>query len=330
MFAKGKEKAKVVLFCGLSFAGKTTILNIFTKGDVFKTAPTLGVSLSTLAVKDMKYRIFDLGGQEKFREEITPLLPFADLIIFVIDSSNKKQFKEVKNEFHRILENSTKKLTPICVLRNKSDLKKTMKESYLVNKLGLKGVLDRRWKILSTSAVTLDGLRDLYEWIYEETIGEAPEFKIERKKEENYSFHYPCPMLKEMEDKSTYCLNRDEFIETELTSFGFHEEVNKMVLQVLPDLRKESLENSGKDICPDFCILKNGEKTLRCPVTNYELETRNIRVSLKRYEDALVLAQIYGQKIGNEICRECIYKIILSPDSILTEEDLRDIQKILL
>jgi len=316
--------------CGLSFAGKTTILNIFTKGDVFKTAPTLGVSLSTLAVKDMKYRIFDLGGQEKFREEITPLLPFADLIIFVIDSSNKKQFKEVVKEFHRILENSTKKLTPICVLRHKSDLKKTMKESYLITKLKLKGVLDRRWTMLSTSAVTLDGLRDLYKWIYEETVGEIPEFKLEMKKEEEYSFHYPCPMLKELDDKSTYCLNHDEFIETELTSFGFHEEVNKMVLEVLPDLRKESLENSGKDICPDFCILKNGEKTLRCPVTNYELETRNIRVSQKRYEDAVILAQIYGQKIGNEICRECIYKIILSPDSILTEEDLRDIQKILL
>ena len=328
MFAKGKEKTKVVLFCGLSYAGKTTILNIFTKGDVFKTAPTLGVSLSTIAVKDMKYRIFDLGGQEKFREEITPLLPFADLIIFVIDSSNKKQFKEVTKEFHRVLENSNKKLTPVCVLRHKSDLKKTMKESYLITKLGLKSVLDRNWKILSTSAVTLDGLRDLYNWIYMETTGEAaPEFKIERKREEEYSFHYPCPMLKELDDGSHYCLNRDEFIETELTSFGFHEEVNKMVLQVLPDLRKESLENSGKDICPDFCILKNGEKTLRCPVTNYEIETRNIRVSLKRYEDALVLAQIYGQKIGNEICRECIYKIILSPDSILTEEDLREIQK---
>ena len=330
MFAKGKDKAKVVLFCGLSYAGKTTILNIFTKGDVFKTAPTLGVSLSTLAVKDMKYRVFDLGGQEKFREEITPLLPFADLIIFVIDSSNKKQFKEVKKEFHRVLENSNKKLTPVCILRHKSDLKKTMKENYLINKLGLKGVLDRHWKILTTSAVTLDGLRDLYRWIYEVTTGEVPEFKIEKKREDEYSFHYPCPMLKELDGGTTYCLNRDEFIETELTSFGFHEEVNKMVLQILPDLRKESFENSGKDICPDFCILKNSEKILRCPVTNYRIETRNIKLTLKRYEDALVLAQIYGQKIGNEICRECIYKIILSPDSILSEDDLREIQKTIL
>lgn len=326
MLSKGKEKSKVILFCGLSYAGKTTILNIFTKGDVFKTGPTLGVSLSTISIKDINFRIFDLGGQEKFREEITPLLPFADLIIFVIDSGDKKRFKDVQKEFLRILDNTSKKLTPICVLRHKSELRKTMNTNYMINKLGLKRILNRKWEIFSTSAVTLDGLKDVFYWIYEEATGEKIEFKVDKKKEEEYSFHYPCPMMK-VENGSTYCLNQDGFLETELTSFGFHEEVNKMVLQILPELRKESLENSGKDICPDFCILKNGEEVLRCPVTNEKIETRSIKVSLKRYEDALVLSQIYGAKLGVDICRDCIYKIIISPDSILTEEDLKHFAK---
>jgi len=324
---EGNQKTKVVLFCGLSNAGKTTILNIFTKGDVFKTAPTLGVSLSTLQTKDMNFRIFDLGGQEKFREEITPLLPFADLIVFVVDSGNKSVFKEVVHEFNRIFDNTTKKNTPICVLRHKSDLKKTIKESTIIKKLGLKSIKDRSWEIISSSAVTLDGLKEVYGWILRETTGEEPEFKIDKKKEEEFSFHYPCPMLKEMDDGSTFCLNQDEFIETELTSFGFHDEVSKMVLQAIPDLRKESMENSGKDICPDFCILKNGEKILRCPVTLKEIETRNIRVTPKRYEDAVILSQIYGAKLGTDICRECIYKIIISPDTILSEDDIRSLQK---
>ncbi len=323
----GKEKTKVILFCGLSNAGKTTILNIFTKGDVFKTAPTLGVSLSTLQVKDINFRIFDLGGQEKFREEVTPLLPFADLIVFVIDSGNKKNLKEVSKEFKRILCNTQKKLIPICVLRHKSDLKKTIKENSLINKLGLKGVLDRSWEMISTSAVTLDGLKEVYSWILRETTGEVPEFKVDKKKEEDYSFHYPCPMLKEMEEGSTYCLNQDQFIETELTSFGFHDEVSKMVLEIIPDLRKESLDNSGKDLCPDFCILKNGEKILRCPVTTKQIETRNIKVTLKRYEDSVILSQIYGFKVGMDICRECIYKIIISPDTILSDDDIKSLKK---
>ncbi|HUT80507.1 MAG TPA: ADP-ribosylation factor-like protein [Candidatus Bathyarchaeia archaeon] len=324
----GKEKARVVLFCGLSNAGKTTILNIFTKGDVFKTAPTLGVSLSTMAVnKDMNFRIFDLGGQEKFREEITPLLPFADIIIFVIDASNFERLPDVSQEFKRILDNSDKKLTPICVLRHKSDIKKTIKTTTLINSLGLKKVLNRNWNVISTSAVTLEGLTELYGWILRETIGREPDFKIEQKKEEEYTFHYPCPMMKEMDDGSTFCLNRDEFIETELTSFGFEDEVSKMVLTALPDLRKESLKSTGKDICPDFCILKNGEKILRCPVTNRKIETRGIKVSKKRYEYALSLSQIYGQKIGSDFCRECIYKILISPDTILSEEDIKNLRK---
>lgn len=327
MLSKGKEKSRVILFCGLSNAGKTTIQNIFTKGDVFKTAPTLGVSLNTLSFKDMNFRIFDLGGQERFREEITPLLPFADLIVFVMDAGDKKRFDEVRSEFKKILRNTGKKLTPICVLRHKADLSKTMKERYVINKLGLKSILDRPWNIFSTSAVTLDGLLEVFKWIYEQTVGEKLDFIVDKKKEEEYSFHYPCPMKKEFDNGSTYCLNRDEFIETESTSFGFHEEVNKMVLEVLPDLRKESLENSGNEICPDFCIKKNGEEVLRCPVTKYQIETRGIKVTLKRYEDSLVLSQIYGAKIGQDLCRECIYKIIISPDTILSEEDLRQISK---
>ncbi|MGC9780985.1 MAG: GTP-binding protein [Candidatus Heimdallarchaeota archaeon] len=321
-------KTKVVLFCGLSNAGKTTILNIFTKGDVFKTAPTLGVSLSTMSVKDMNFRIFDLGGQEKFREEITPLLPFADLIVFVVDSANRKQMSEVSKEFKRILSNSNKKLIPICVLRHKSDLKHAIKENTLIKKLGLKTVLNRNWNMLSTSAVTLNGLKDLYSWILQETIGEEPDFKVDKKIEEEFSFYYPCPMLKDMDNGSTFCMNKDEFIETELQSYGFEDEVSKMVVKVLPDLRKESEANSGKLICPDFCILKNGEKIIRCPVTNYRLQTRGIKVTQKRYEDAHFLSQIYGQKIGSEICRECIYKLIISPDTILSDEDIKSLKKI--
>ncbi len=327
MLRKGKEKSRVILFCGLSNAGKTTIQNIFTKGDVFKTAPTLGVSLNTLSFKDMNFRIFDLGGQERFREEITPLLPFADLIVFVLDASDKKRFEEVKDEFHRILKHTNKKLTPICVLRHKSDLKKTMKEKYVISKLGLKSILDRSWDVFSTSAVTLDGLLDVFKWIYEQTTGEKIEFVVDKKKEEDYSFHYPCPMKKEFENGTTYCLNRDEFIETETTNFGFHEEINKMVLGILPDLRKDALESSGNEICPDFCIKKNGEEILRCPVTKFQIETRGIRVTLKRYEDSLVLSQIYGAKIGDDLCRDCIYKIIISPDTLLSDDDLKQIVK---
>jgi hypothetical protein len=129
------------------------------------------------------------------------------------------------------------------------------------------------------------------------------------------------------EEGSTYCLNRDEFIETDLQNYGFHDEVSKMVLEALPELKQECLESTGKLVCPDFCIKKQREKILRCPVTNYQIMTRGIKVSVKRYEDAVILSKIYGQKIGEDICRDCIYKILLSPDTILSEEDIKSLKK---
>ncbi|NHJ46235.1 MAG: GTP-binding protein [Asgard group archaeon] len=322
----GQDKARVVLFCGLSNAGKTTILNIFTKGDVFKTSPTIGKTVSNLPVDDMNFRIFDLAGQKRFRDEIIPLLPFADIIIFVIDASNKRQIREANEEFQRILDNSNKRLTPICILRHKADKKYITSEKTIIKKLDLDKIIDRNWKLLSTSAVTLVGLVDLYKWILQETAGIEPKIQIDKKHEEGIGFHYPCPMMRE-QDNMTYCLNKDAFIETDLQNYGFHEEVTKMVLEALPDLKKECLETTGKLICPDFCIRKKKEVILRCPVTNYQIETRKIKISVKRYTDAVMLSKIYGQKIGEEICRECIYKILTSPGIILSEEDIRSLKK---
>jgi small GTP-binding protein len=323
----GQDKARVVLFCGLSNAGKTTITNIFTKGDVFKTSPTLGMDISNLPVEDVNFRIFDLAGQQRFRNEIIPLLPFADIIIFVLDASNKRQIRDATTEFKRILENSDKRLTPICVLRHKADKRSIISEKSIITKLGLDKILDRNWNLLSTSAVTLEGLADLFKWIVQETIGKEFDIPLDKKEEANLIFHYPCPMMNQV-DGDTYCLNRDEFIETSLQSFGFHDEVSKVVLQALPDMKKECKETTGKLICPDFCIEKKREKILRCPATNYQIVLKGIKVSSMRYTEAVMLAKIYGQKIGEEICRECIYKILLSPDTILSDEDLRNLKKV--
>ncbi|MBD3190102.1 MAG: GTP-binding protein [Candidatus Heimdallarchaeota archaeon] len=327
MFRNGREQSKVVLFCGLSNAGKTTILNIFTKGDVSKTAPTIGISLDTLTFDDVNFRIFDLGGQKKFREQINHLLPFTDVLIFVVDGKDKTKEKlaEIKNEFQSILKKTQKRLTPICVLRHKSDLSHIISEEKLTQTLGLNRTLDRTWKLITTSAVTLEGLQDLFEWVYEQVVGRQPQFKIQKKLDQKVSFHYPCPMMREVDEGITFCLNQDEFIETQLLYFGFEQKVNKMLLEVLPELRKESLETTGKDICPDFCILEQGNNVLKCPVTGLKIETRGITVDLERYENALALSQIYGAKIGEDVCRECFYKIITSPECILTQEELQDI-----
>ena len=196
----------------------------------------------------------------------------------------------------------------------------------MITKLNLEHIIDRSWNIISTSAVTLEGLKDLFGWVYEQaTGGKDPQIYFEKKIEGLFSFHSPCPMMRKLDGGTTFCLNQDGFTETELIGFGFEEKVNRMLLGILPELRKESLEHSGKDICPDFCFLKPGEKILRCPVTDEQIKTRGIIVDLKRYEDAYALTQIYGARFGQDLCRECFYKIIISPDCLLSEREIKEL-----
>ncbi|TFF85101.1 GTP-binding protein [Candidatus Heimdallarchaeota archaeon] len=322
---KRETKSSTILFCGLSNAGKTTIHNIFTKGDIQKTSPTLGISISSFSFEDFKFRIFDMGGQENFQSEISDLLPFANLIVYVIDSADRERIDKSKKEFHRIINETQKSLTPICILCHKSDLKDVLSVEEITEIFEIEELFNRTWKIIESSAVTLEGLKGLFDWMYELTTGEKPKIKLEEKWDEDLGFFYPCPMLRKLESGGCYCLNQDGFEEVELISFGIEKEVSKMVMGIIPELREESLENSGLDVCPDFCYSKEGENVIRCPVTKLIIQTRGIIVSEKRYKDAVILSKIYGAKFGQDYCRECIYKIIISPDTLLSEEDLEEI-----
>lgn len=52
---------------GLDSAGKTTILYRLQIGDVVSTIPTIGFNVETLDYKNIKFQVWDLGGQTSIR-----------------------------------------------------------------------------------------------------------------------------------------------------------------------------------------------------------------------------------------------------------------------
>ena len=58
----GKETR--VLILGLDSAGKTTILYRLHGGEVLKTTPTIGFNMETIEYKNIKFSVWDLGGQD--------------------------------------------------------------------------------------------------------------------------------------------------------------------------------------------------------------------------------------------------------------------------
>ena len=56
-----------ILMLGLDRSGKTTILYKLKLGEVVANAPTIGFNVETLEYKNVKFTIWDVGGQDKIR-----------------------------------------------------------------------------------------------------------------------------------------------------------------------------------------------------------------------------------------------------------------------
>lgn len=56
-----------ILMLGLDNAGKTTILFKLKMGEYVTTIPTVGFNVETVTYKNVKFNVWDVGGQDKLR-----------------------------------------------------------------------------------------------------------------------------------------------------------------------------------------------------------------------------------------------------------------------
>jgi small GTP-binding protein len=56
-----------ILMLGLDAAGKTTLLYKLKLGEIQTTIPTIGFNVETLEYKNLKFTVWDVGGQTKIR-----------------------------------------------------------------------------------------------------------------------------------------------------------------------------------------------------------------------------------------------------------------------
>ena len=66
MAAFGDKEARILVL-GLDNAGKTTILYRLQVGAVVSTIPTIGFNVETVTFKNVKFQVWDLGGQTSIR-----------------------------------------------------------------------------------------------------------------------------------------------------------------------------------------------------------------------------------------------------------------------
>nr|CAD2186010.1 unnamed protein product [Meloidogyne enterolobii] len=168
-----------ILLLGLDNAGKTTILKKLAAEDVTHITPTQGFNIKDVLIRnyyliptffcvmadDVRLNVWDIGGQRKIRPYWKNYFDNTDVLIYVIDSSDRKRFDETAMELSELLEEEKLKNVPMLVFANKQDLLTSAKASEIAGGLQLVKIRDRSWQIQACSALSGEGIKDGMEWI---------------------------------------------------------------------------------------------------------------------------------------------------------------------
>ena len=99
---RSRTKHADITICGLDDAGKTTILKFLETGEFVETTPTMGVNRETLHLPNLQINVFDLAGQEDFRNMWHNINEKSNGIVFVVDRANVMRFSEAKEVFEQL------------------------------------------------------------------------------------------------------------------------------------------------------------------------------------------------------------------------------------
>ena len=90
----GSGKPVGILMLGLDAAGKTTILYKMKYNETVNTIPTIGFNVETVKFKNVEFKCWDIGGQDKLRKLWCHYFDNQQGLIFVVDSNDRDRIDE--------------------------------------------------------------------------------------------------------------------------------------------------------------------------------------------------------------------------------------------
>tara|TARA_B110000091_G_scaffold3186_1_gene3155 strand:- start:669 stop:1208 length:540 start_codon:yes stop_codon:yes gene_type:complete len=155
-----------ILILGLDNAGKTSVLyTLKLEEPVEYTVPTMGFNIEEVSLGNVNIKMWDIGGQSKFRQLWPHYFEQANGIAFVVDSNDVDRFELVQQELHALVANKNLAGKPFLILANKQDLPLAKNKEELTALLQLEAIQSSPWHIIECCAVKNTKLRYGFDWL---------------------------------------------------------------------------------------------------------------------------------------------------------------------
>jgi len=156
-----------VCMIGLGEAGKTSLVNLLATGDFKENViPTVGFNMRKVQRGGILMKVWDLGGQRRFRGMWERYCRGVDAIVFVVDAAERSRFPEAAQQIHTLLQKPSIEKVPILVVGNKIDLREAVNSEDLFAALmprSLGGA--RKVDVLMMSCKTKANFNTVVDWL---------------------------------------------------------------------------------------------------------------------------------------------------------------------
>ncbi|KAM6913616.1 putative ADP-ribosylation factor-like protein 5C [Lycodopsis pacificus] len=165
MMAVFGDREHKVIIVGLDNAGKTTILYQFLTKEAVHTSPTIGSNVEEIIVRKTHFLVWDIGGQESLRASWYSYYGNTEIVIVVVDSTDRERLTLTKEELHRMLAHEDLEKAAILILANKQDVNGSMTAAEISQCLTLESLSSHSWHVQACCALTGEGLPASLDWM---------------------------------------------------------------------------------------------------------------------------------------------------------------------
>lgn len=121
---------------GLQNSGKTTLVNVLASGAFSEDMiPTVGFNMRKITKGNVTMKMWDIGGQPRFRSMWERYCRGVNAIVFVLDSADTEKFEAARTELHNLLQKPQLANIPLLVLGNKNDLPSALTVEQVIDTL---------------------------------------------------------------------------------------------------------------------------------------------------------------------------------------------------